>query len=524
MLDRGPQDAAVEFRGVTKNFGGLVANDGISFAIPRGTIHGIVGENGAGKSTLMNILFGIQRADAGDILIKGDARAVRDSADAIRRGVGMVHQHFMLVDRLSALQNIVIGAESGFFLGGGVGRGRAAVQAIQERYGLNFPLDEAPRNLAVGVQQQIEIVKALYRKADILILDEPTGVLTPQEADRLFEVVRDLRTEGKTVILITHKLREILAVTDNVTVLRQGKCVATLPTAATTRGALAEMMVGRKLKAVELPPSRPSAEPVLRVKDLHVAGRGGAGVNGLTLDVRGGEILGIAGVAGNGQSELLMAIAGLAPVAAGEIECAGAKRHAGTRPSPRAAQEGRLAHVPEDRHRMGMIGEWSSLENSVLGLQRSGGVKGLGFFLAWKQLEDWCRKLMAANDVRPADPHRPMGVFSGGNQQKLVIGRALAHDPDVLLVGQPTRGVDIGAVEAIHRKLVDERGRGKTLLLVSVELDEILALSDRVLVMFEGRSMGELARGELDETLLGLMMAGTPKEEALTHIEHKETA
>ncbi len=515
---------AVEFRGISKSFGRLVANDDISFAVPSGTIHGIVGENGAGKSTLMNILFGIQHADRGDILIHGQPARIRSSIDAMNAGIGMVHQHFMLVDRLTAMQNVVLGAETGFWLKGGVGGGRRRIEELQARYGLVFPLDQIPHNLSVGTQQRIEILKALYRNASVLILDEPTSVLTPQEVDMLFTVFKDLKAEGKTVVLITHKLREILAVTDNVTVLRQGRCIETIPTASVTRTSLAEAMVGRKINPVALPPNIRSPLPKLSVRDLVVKGEGSVDVRGLSFDLHGGEILGIAGVAGNGQSDLLMALSGLAPVVEGDIRTDRLTISHGSPATPADLRQGGLGNIPEDRQRSGMIGEWTGLENSILGLQRIKGVPGVGRTLDWRRIEAWCRELLARNDVRPPDPHRSLGVFSGGNQQKLVIGRELALEPEILLVGQPTRGVDIGAIETIHGKLVEQRNKGRALLLVSVELDEIFALSDRVIVMFEGRSMGELSRSELSESLLGLMMAGTPKTEAVLHLTEREPA
>jgi simple sugar transport system ATP-binding protein len=436
----------------------------------------------------------------------------------------MVHQHFMLVDRLTAMQNVVLGAETGFWLKGGVGGGRDRIQALQARYGLDFPLDHIPHNLSVGTQQRIEILKALYRDASVLILDEPTSVLTPQEVDVLFTVFKDLKAEGKTVVLITHKLREILAVTDNVTILRQGRCVDTVPTATVTRSSLAEAMVGRKINPVALPATTPSPRPKLSIRDLVVKGQGSVGVRGLSFDLHGSEILGIAGVAGNGQSELLMALSGLAPVIEGEIRTEHLTIDNKSTISPGGLRQGGLGNIPEDRHRNGVIGEWTGLENSILGLQRRNDVPGVGLSLNWRRIEAWCRDLLRDNDVRPPDPHRPIGVLSGGNQQKLVIGRELALEPDILLIGQPTRGVDIGAIEAIHGKLVEQRNRGRALLLVSVELDEIFALSDRVIVMFEGRSMGELSRSELSETLVGMMMAGMSKAEALGYLNRRESA
>ena len=510
---------AIEFIGLTKKFGALLANDNVSFAIRAGTIHGIVGENGAGKSTLMSALFGLYKPDAGEIRLNGKQVSIKSPSAAIARGVGMVHQHFMLVDRLTALQNVIVGSEGRFWLGGKISACREKVTAIQQRYGLAFPLDATIRSLPVGVQQRVEIVKSLYRGAEILILDEPTSVLTPDEAKGLFHVFRSLAAEGKTIILITHKLQEVLEVTDNVTVLRQGRCIVTTPTNSVNRASLAEMMVGRKVGRISDARAPATGEVKINVRDLAFRDPlGTARVSGLSFDVHGGEILGIAGVSGNGQTELLSMLAGLVSPSDGSIQLGPLAVTPDQPASPIKVRASGVAHVPEDRLRHGLVPKWSALENSVLGLQRSGKVAGLGTWIVRSKVAEWCRELMIAHDVRPPDPHRPIRVFSGGNQQKLVIGRELALDPEIILVGQPTRGVDIGAIESIHRKLLAQRRAGKAILLVSVELEEVMDLSDRILVMFDGRSRGELQRHEFDERVIGLMMAGSQRDSAIDQI------
>lgn len=508
---------AVEFVALTKRFGNLVANDAVSFSIPAGTIHGIVGENGAGKSTLMSALFGLYKPDAGQIKINGKAVEIDSPHAAIRQGIGMVHQHFMLVERLTALQNIILGAEPSFWLLGGVGRSRRRVEGLQKKYGLPFPLDAITRDLPVGVQQRIEIIKALYRGAQTLILDEPTSVLTPPEVQGLFDVFKELAAEGKTVVLITHKLQEIMAVTDNVTVLRQARVIATTRTNAITKLSLAEMMVGRKIANVTDSRAPVSDKMGVEVRNLTIKDAAGtARVSDLSFDIRHGSVLGIAGVSGNGQTELLSCLAGQVSATSGSIRLGRIRWTAeGRQPTTNDIRHHGVAIVPEDRLRHALIGRWPARDNSILGLQNSGKVPGLGFRIHRDEIAEWCRDLMVKHDVRPPDPSRITSVFSGGNQQKLVIGRELATDPEIIVIGQPTRGVDIGAIEAIHQSLMTERSRGKAMLVVSVELDEVMALSDSILVMFEGRSMGQLDRHEFSEKVIGLMMAGISRDDAI---------
>jgi simple sugar transport system ATP-binding protein len=499
---------AVELIGIEKRFGPVHANRDVNLAIARGTIHGIVGENGAGKSTLMSILYGYYHADAGTIRIDGAPAAIRSSHDAIAAGIGMVHQHFMLVDDFTVLENVVLGVEGGPLLKAGLGKARAALAEIGRTYGLEVDPDALIHDLPVGLQQRVEIIKALYRGAEILILDEPTGVLTPQEADQLFLMLRRLREQGKTVILITHKLREIMAITDRVTVMRQGAVVDTVDTSATSREQLAEMMVGRKvLLRVEKTAARPGAV-VLEVENLAVTDSAGvARVKGISFNVRAGEIVGIAGVTGNGQTELLEALAGMRShdgairLNGKPIACAAGQELA------RAARAARLAHVPEDRRREGLVAPFSAAESSILGYHDDPAYNG-PILLDQAKVRARCQKEMEAFDVRPPNPLLRTAAFSGGNQQKIVLAREMDRDPVLLLVGQPTRGVDIGAIEFIHRRLLAMRDAGKAILLVSVELDEILALADRILVMFDGTIVGEVAREDATETKLGLLMAG----------------
>ena len=500
---------AIEAIGIDKWFGPVHANREVTLRVAKGSIHGIVGENGAGKSTLMNILYGYHRADRGEIRIDGKAADIHRPSDAIGLGVGMVHQHFMLVENFTVLENVLLGAEGGALLAGGREKAKAELTRLGRDYGLDVDPDSVVEDLPVGIQQRVEILKALYRGADTLILDEPTGVLTPQEADKLFHFLRVLRDQGKTVILITHKLREIMDATDRVTVMRRGAVVADLLTANTSKEDLAEQMVGRKVK---LGSDKAKANPgavVLEVVDLHVADdHGKPKVRGVTFDVRGGEIVGIAGVSGNGQTELLEALGGIRPATSGRIALKGSvvsTRRPGL--TARILRRLGLGHVPEDRHRMGLVGGFSAYENAVLGHQDEKKYRR-GWLLDRARMVDFCGQSMTGYDVRPNNPLLEAFSFSGGNQQKLVVAREMEHAPDLLLVGQPTRGVDIGAIEFIHKRLVAMRDAGKAVLVVSVELDEIMALSDRILVMFDGRIVGEVSPETATERQLGLMMAG----------------
>jgi len=500
---------AIELRGISKSFGPVQANKDISIRVMPGTIHGIIGENGAGKSTLMSILYGFYKADAGEIFVNGKKTEIPDSQAAIAAGIGMVFQHFKLVENFTVLENVVLGAEDGRLLRPSLAKARKILAELAVEYELNVDPDSRIDQIGVGMQQRVEILKALYRQADILILDEPTGVLTPAEADQLFRILDRLRAEGKTIILITHKLREIMEITDTVSVMRRGEMTATVKTTETNPEQLAELMVGRKvLLRVDKAPANPG-KTVLEVKNLRVHDRQGVErVKGIDLTVRAGEILGIAGVAGNGQSELLEVLGGMRP-GAGTVTLNGEplvlEGRGADGQSRRAAG---LAHVPEDRQREGLIMEFHAWENVAFGYHHDPAYQRNALMMDNAALRRDTAAKMEKFDVRPPDPWLTAKNFSGGNQQKIVVAREIERNPDLLLVGQPTRGVDIGAIEFIHRQIVALRDQGAAILLVSVELDEILSLSDRIAVMFDGRMMGERLPDQTDETELGLLMAG----------------
>ena len=502
---------AIELIGIDKRFGAVHANKDVTLAIAQGSIHGIIGENGAGKSTLMSILFGFYAADRGEIKVRGQVVRIKSSSDAIALGIGMVHQHFMLVDTFTVLENIVLGAEGGRLIGPALAKARQELTRLARDYELDVDPDAIVGELPVGLQQRVEILKALFKGAETLILDEPTGVLTPDEANHLFRILGQLRDQGKTVILITHKLREIMAITDRVSVMRQGALVATKETKSTSVEELAELMVGRR---VLLRVKKGKAKPgnvVLDVKNLTWKDRKGTPrVDNVSFTVRAGEIVGIAGVSGNGQSELLELISGISKPASGQIVFEG--KDIGILGDPRHVREEGLAHVPEDRQHRGLIASFDASESSILGWHFDQAL-GKGFRLNRDAVINRCKAEMQEFDVRPDDPLLTSSKFSGGNQQKLILARELDSKPDLLIVGQPTRGVDIGAIEFIHRRLIELRDQGKAVLLVSVELDEIRSLSDRILVMFAGRIMGE-RDANADERELGLLMAGVSRDAA----------
>ena len=492
-----------------ENFGAVRANKDVSLSVRPGTIHGIVGENGAGKSTLVSILYGFYTADSGQVSIAGQPVKLRSSADAIAAGIGMVHQHFMLVPNFTVLENIILGHEGGFNLEAGQQQAEASLREIAERYGLSVDLSAVVQDLPVGLQQRVEILKALYRGARVLILDEPTGVLTPQETEQLFDILRTLQQQGVTILLITHKLKEIMAVTDFVSVMRGGEMVDHLKTKDTTPQQLAELMVGRPvLLDVGYAAAEPG-QPVLTAEHLTVTGASGVPhVRDLSFTVHQGEILGIAGVSGNGQSELLDVLAGIRQVTSGSIQLGGRQITADQPAAPSEVKALGLAHVPEDRHAVGLILPFSAAESAVLGYEYADAMGGKAIGLSPQQMDQHCQHLMTDYDIRPADPSLKSNLFSGGNQQKIVLARELSSQPNILLVGQPTRGVDIGAIEFIHKQLLAMRDRGCAVVLVSVELDEIMSLSDRIMVMNEGRNMGIVRRADTDIQQIGLMMAG----------------
>ena len=505
---------AIELKGINKSFGPVRANRDIDLKVKRGTIHGIVGENGAGKSTLMSILYGFYTADSGEIRVNDKPAAITDSRHALALGIGMVHQHFMLVDNFSILENVILGAEDNALLRSSLAKARKELKRLASDYNLDVDPDAIVEDVSVGQQQRVEILKALYRGADTLILDEPTGVLTPAEADDLFRVLRTLRDQGKTVILITHKLREIMAITDAVSVMRQGHMVATLPTAETSPEQLAELMVGRRvLLRVEKGPAHPG-KALLEVDNLEVEDDLGVlRVKSVSFNVRAGEIVGIAGVAGNGQSELLEAISGMRAPRQGTVRVSGAPVSFRGDNGASRLRDAKLAHVPEDRQRMGLVVQFEEWENSILGYQDDRAY-GRGPILDINAARAEARERIRKFDIRPDNCRLKTASFSGGNQQKIVLAREMERNPDVLVVGQPTRGVDIGAIEFIHNQIVKMRDAGKAILLVSVELDEIRSLSDRILVMFDGRIVGEADPAVATEGELGLMMAGIEQKEA----------
>ncbi|HYP28053.1 MAG TPA: ABC transporter ATP-binding protein [Blastocatellia bacterium] len=497
---------AVEMRGVTKQFGEVVANDHIDIRIPSQSIHAIIGENGAGKSTSMNILYGFYTADSGETLIDGEPRSISSPRDAIALGLGMVHQHFMLVEPLTVTENIVLGAEPTSGVAIDYKRARARVREISEQYGLKINPDAKVGQLSVGQQQRVEILKTLYRGARILILDEPTAVLTPQEVDEMFAILRGLREQGKTIIIITHKLEEVLSLSDNITVMRDGHVVGNLPTREASAEGLARMMVGREVLLRVVKKDSEPGKPVLSVRGLTLeGGEGGTILDDISFEVRRGEVLGIAGVEGNGQTELIEILAGLATPSGGAILLDDEEI---TRLSPHQRKRRGVAHIPEDRHRRGLLLDFDLAGNSILGVHKDAPISGR-VLLDRQVIDERARRLVKEYNVRPPDITLPARALSGGNQQKLIVAREFDINPKLILVSQPTRGVDIGATEFIHRKLIELRDAGAGVLLVSAELDEVLSLSDRVMVIYEGRVVGEVDPRSVGEGEIGLMMAGS---------------
>lgn len=500
----------LELRNITKRFGDVLANDGVNIRVAAGTIHAIVGENGAGKSTAMRIAYGFYTADAGEIVIDGEVRAIQSPHDAIALGVGMVHQHFMLVEPMTVAENIVLGAEPGSAAALDLGRAASQISALSDEFKLAIDPNATIENLSVGQQQRVELLKALYRHARLLILDEPTAVLTPQEVEEFFVILRRMREQGKTIVIITHKLSEVLAISDDVTIMRDGRVVGELKTSETNAAELARMMVGRDvLLRIEKPLAK-TGETVLSVHELLVTAHDGTPrLNRATFEVRAGEIVGVAGVEGNGQTELIESLAGLTPHArvTGKIEFQGRDI---TRMDARRRKELGIAHIPEDRHRRGLLLDFNLAENSILGVHyRRPAVAHLGnILLDDGAIREHAQQIIKNFDVRPTNPDLPARALSGGNQQKLIIGREFDLHPRLLLVSQPTRGVDIGAIEFIHSKLVGLRDAGCAVLLVSAELEEVTALADRLLVVHDGEIVGEVDPKQATIEEIGLLMTG----------------
>ena len=498
----------LELRQITKRFGDVLANDHVDIVVKPGTIHAIVGENGAGKSTAMRIAYGFYTADSGEILVDGQVRDIKSPHDAIALGIGMVHQHFMLVETMTVAENIVLGAEPGSTLALDLKSAGSQIRQLSEEFKLAVNPNEPVEHLSVGQQQRVELLKALYRRARLLILDEPTAVLTPLEVEEFFAILRRMREQGKTVVIITHKLPEVLAISDEVTVMRDGKVVGRVQTKDTNAAELARLMVGREvLLRVEKTEPR-VGRPELEVRNLSVTDRsGGKRVNEVSFEVRAGEIVGIAGVEGNGQTELIEALAGLVEPArmTGEIIFESKSLNA---LGARVRRELGIAHIPEDRHRRGLLLDFNLAENSILGVHYRPPMAALagGIFLDEGAVQRRAVEIIQAFDVRPPNPALPARSLSGGNQQKLIIGREYRVDPKLLLVSQPTRGVDIGAIEFIHRQLVGLRDDGCAILLVSAELEEVTSLSDRLLIIHDGSIAGEVDPKVATLEEIGLLM------------------
>ncbi|HEX8844254.1 MAG TPA: ABC transporter ATP-binding protein [Pyrinomonadaceae bacterium] len=499
----------LELRNITKRFGEVLANDHVNITVHPGTIHAIVGENGAGKSTAMRIAYGFYTADEGEILVEGTVRQITNPHDAIALGVGMVHQHFMLVEPMTVAENIVLGAEPGTTTSLDLKKAAQRIRALSDEFKLSIDPNAIIENLSVGQQQRVELLKALYRQARLLILDEPTAVLTPQEVEEFFAILRRMREQGKTVVIITHKLSEVLAISDEVTVMRDGRVVGQVETKNTNAAELARMMVGRDvLLRIEKPPANPT-DAVLSVRGLSMVAKDrNARLDNVSFDVRAGEIVGIAGVEGNGQTELIEALAGLIlpPAVSGVTEFEG-KNITGM--NARRRKELGIAHIPEDRHRRGLLLDFDLAENSILGVHyRRPSVYLANILLDDKSIRRRSEQVIKDFDVRPPNPDLPARALSGGNQQKLIIGREFKLNPKLLLVSQPTRGVDIGAIEFIHRKLVELRDEGCAVLLVSAELEEVTALADRLLVIYHGRIVSEVDPKTTTNEEIGLLMTG----------------
>jgi simple sugar transport system ATP-binding protein len=497
-------DVVLRARGISKRFPGVLANDAVDFELHHGEVHCVLGENGAGKSTLMNVIFGLYQPDAGELEVEGELVRFRSSADAIASGIGMVHQHFQLVQAFSVAENVVLGDElrRGPLLDLDAARERIAT--LSADWGVPVDPDTKVEDLSVGQQQRVELLKALFRDASILILDEPTAVLTPGEVDEFFGVVRSLTAQGKSIIFITHKLREVLAVADRITVLRQGKVVGSADPGEATPASLASLMVGREvLLSIDKEPAQPQ-DVTLRVRDLDVDDdRGIPAITGLSFEVRAGEIFGVAGVEGNGQRELVEAITGMRPKRGGRVELDGIDL---THANPRRVDEMGVGHVPEDRNKHGLVESFTIADNLVLNTYGNRPF-ARRFIRQTRKVDEQATDLVKRYDVRTPSIHAPVATLSGGNQQKVIIARELSGNPRLLIVAQPTRGLDVGSIEFIHHRIVEMRDAGAAVLLVSAELDEIFSLADRIGVLYRGRLVGEIPRAEASRDTVGYLMA-----------------
>lgn len=495
----------VEMVGITKVFPGVRANDNVNFNLRKGEIHVLLGENGAGKTTLMNILYGLYQPDEGYIKISGKQTEIKSPLDAIKNGIGMVHQHFMLVNNFSVAENIILGSEPRKGLNIDIKETLKNVENISNQYGFKIDPKAIIEDITVGQQQKVEILKALYRGAEILILDEPTAVLTPQEIDELGVILKNLVKQGKSIILITHKLKEVMNMSDRVTIVRRGQYIETVNTSETDIDSLAELMVGRKVNlSVDKKPSKPG-KVVLKLEGLEALDhRGLPALRGVDLEVREGEVLGLAGVDGNGQTELIETITGLRKSKAGKVTINGKDI---TDRSPKDIIESGISHIPEDRHKRGLVLKYSLAENSILGVHYKKPFAN-GIIMNNSTVREFAKKIIKEFDVRTPNEDVMASALSGGNQQKMVVAREISKDPELIIAAQPTRGLDVGAIEYIHKRLIEERDKNRAVLLVSLELDEVMNLSDRIAVIYDGKIVDILDRKDATERKLGILMAG----------------
>ena len=498
-------EKVVQMHGITKIFPGVRANDNVDFELEKGEIHVLLGENGAGKTTLMNVLYGLYQPEAGEIIVNGKKVEIKSPSDAIANGIGMVHQHFMLVHNFTVAENIILGQEPKSGIKLNIARAIEDTKKIADTYGFNINPNDKIEDITVGKQQKVEILKALYRGADILILDEPTAVLTPQEIEELGQILKNLTLQGKSIILITHKLKEVMGMSDRVTIVRRGKIINTVNTKDTNIEQLAEMMVGRKVNLkVDKKPAE-TKQVILKVNKLEAKdNRGLPALKGIDLEVKAGEILGIAGVDGNGQSELLEVLTGLRKPTGGSITVNGKDI---TSKSPKEIMESGVSNIPEDRHKRGLILKYSLAENSILGVHKKAPFTK-GIIMNYNKIKEYARNLIEEFDVRTPNENVMALCLSGGNQQKLIAAREIAKDPQLLIAAQPTRGLDVGAIEYIHKRLVGERDRGRAVLLVSLELDEVMNVADRIAVIYDGEIVGIMDAKDATENDLGILMAG----------------